>query len=95
MLRTEADSEEGWRSINLYQIGATLHDIIMKKELFYDKTPYSNLVIAIKEDVPQISNITFSFELLQLTRDMMNLKIGKKGYTFHPFKESILLLIQN
>ncbi|MDO5981269.1 protein kinase domain-containing protein [Flavivirga spongiicola] len=71
LLRTETDSEEGWRAINLYQIGATLHDIIMKKELFYDKTPYSNLVIAIKEDVPQISNTTFSFELLQLTRDMM------------------------
>jgi len=71
LLRTEVDSEQGWRAINLYQIGATLHDIIMKKELFFDKTPYSNLVIAIKEDVPQISNTSFSFELLQLTRDMM------------------------
>lgn len=71
LLRTEVDSQEGWRAINLYQIGATLHDIIMKKELFYDKTPYSNLVIAIKEDVPLISNTSFPFELLQITRDMM------------------------
>ena len=71
LLRTEMDTQDGWRAINLYQIGATLHDIIMKKELFIEKTPYTNLVIAIKEDTPQISNTKFSFELLQLTRDMM------------------------
>jgi serine/threonine protein kinase len=71
LLRTEDDTLVGWRAINLYQIGATLHDLIMKKELFWDKTPYSNLVIAIKEDTPKISNSDISFELLQLTRDMM------------------------
>jgi serine/threonine protein kinase len=71
LLRTESDTIDGWRAINQYQIGATLHDLIMKKELFWDKTPYSNLVIAIKEDTPKISNSDFSFELLQLTRDMM------------------------
>ena len=71
LLRTEIDSKDGWRAVNLYQIGATLHDIIMKNELFIEKTPYSNLVIAIKEDSPQITNKLFSFELLQLTRDMM------------------------
>lgn len=71
LLRTEVDSLDGWRAINLYQIGATLHDIIMKKELFSDKIPYSNLVIAIKDDIPKISNTLYSFELLQLTRDMM------------------------
>jgi serine/threonine protein kinase len=78
LLRTELDSQEGWRAINFYQIGATLHDIIMKKELFHDKTPYTNLVIAIKEDIPQISNTTFSFELLQLTRDMMTKDWSKR-----------------
>ncbi|WP_035645945.1 protein kinase [Flavobacterium sp. ASV13] len=71
LLRTEVDSLDGWRAINLYQIGATLHDIIMKKELFSDKIPYSNLVIAIKDDVPQVSSSLFSFEFLQLTRDML------------------------
>ena len=35
LLRTEEDTIDGWRAINLYQIGATLHDLIMKKELFY------------------------------------------------------------
>jgi serine/threonine protein kinase len=71
LLRTEVDTQEGWRAINLYQIGAVLHDIIMQKELFIEKTPYTNLVIAIKEDTPQISNTLFPFKLLQLTRDMM------------------------
>ena len=71
LLRTEEDSASGWKAINIYQIGATLHDLIMKKELFNDKTPYTNLVIAIKEDTPKISNPAYAFELLQLTRDMM------------------------
>jgi serine/threonine protein kinase len=69
--RTEEDSENGWRAINFYQIGATLHDLIMKEELFHDKNPYPNLVIAIKDDMPKISNNSLSFELLQLTRDML------------------------
>lgn len=71
LLRKEEDSVSGWRSVNIYQIGATLHDLIMKKELFIDKRPYTNLVIAIKEDTPTLSNITIAFELVQLTRDMM------------------------
>lgn len=72
LLRTESDSIEGWRAINYYQIGATVHDLIMKKELFEEKTPYSNLVIAIKDDLPKISNTNYSFQLLQLTRDMLS-----------------------
>lgn len=71
LLRTEEDSIKGWRAINIYQIGATLHDLIMRRELFLDKTPYPNLVIAIKEDTPKVSNPNISFDLLQLTRDMM------------------------
>jgi serine/threonine protein kinase len=71
LLRTEEDSVSGWKAVNVYQIGAILHDLIMKRELFNDKTPYTNLVIAIKEDTPKISNPSIAFELLQLTRDMM------------------------
>jgi serine/threonine protein kinase len=71
LLRKEEDSIEGWRAVNIYQIGATLHDLIMGKELFSDKTPYTNLVIAIKDDMPKISNDSLSFELQQLTRDML------------------------
>ncbi len=72
LIRNEVDSLEGWRAINYYQIGATLHDMIMNKELFLDKIPYTNLVIAIKEDTPKISNSKMPFELLQITRDLMS-----------------------
>lgn len=72
LLRKEIDSNDGWRAINLYQIGAVLHDLIMKKELFSEISPYSNLVIAIKDDMPKISNNNISFGLLQLTRDLMS-----------------------
>ncbi|MBK9477855.1 MAG: serine/threonine protein kinase [Bacteroidia bacterium] len=77
LLRNEENTEKGWRAINIYQIGATLHDLIMKQELFENKVPYANLVIAIKDDLPRISNTEISFELLQLTRDMMT-KDSKK-----------------
>jgi hypothetical protein len=43
----------------------------MKKELFNDKEPYSNLVIAIKDDNVSVSNQIYSFDLLQLTRDLL------------------------
>jgi len=71
LTRTEEDSVNGWRAINIYQIGATLHDLIMKYELFKDKIPYANLVIAIKDDTPIVSNSIYAFELLQIARDML------------------------
>jgi len=71
IMRKEDDSIQGWRAVNTYQIGATLHDLIMKKELFHDKSPYPNLVIAIKDDIPHITNNEYPFDLLQLIRDML------------------------
>lgn len=70
-MRNEEDSEDGWRAVNLYQIGATLHDLIMKKEIYLDKTPYSNLVIAIKEDIPSVRNEEVKYDLIQLTRNLL------------------------
>lgn len=71
LTRTEEDSENGWRAVNLYQIGATLHDLIMKKEIYFDKTPYTNLVIAIKEDIPSVRNEEVKYDLIQLTRNLL------------------------
>ena len=71
LIREEIDSIDGWTSLNLYQIGATLHDMIMKAELFNDKVPYTNLVIAIMYDIPVISNFDYSYNLQQLVRDML------------------------
>jgi serine/threonine protein kinase len=71
LTRQEENSIDGWRSINIYQIGAVLHDMIMHKELFADKEPYANLVIAIKEDMPSIINADFRPDLIQLARNML------------------------
>lgn len=72
LTREEEDSEIGWRAVNLYQIGALLHDLIMKEELFAQIVPYSNLVISIKEDAPRITNTNLPFETVQLARDLLS-----------------------
>ena len=71
LIRHEEDSEQGWRAINLYQIGTVLYNLIMKEELFNNIHPYTNLVIAIKEDAPDISNNNFPYETMQLARDLL------------------------
>lgn len=71
LLREEGDDMDSWRAINLYQIGATLHDLIMQKELFKEKSPYTNLVIAIKSDTPEISSNSISFKLQKLAIDLL------------------------
>lgn len=71
LFRNERDNVNGWRAVNLYQIGATLHDLIMKKELFQDKSPYTRLVFAIKEEIPRLQNEKLPFKLLQVTRDLL------------------------
>lgn len=81
LTRNEEDSSDGWKSVNLYQIGGILHDLIMKKELFNEYTPYSNLVLAIKEDPPTISNAGFPFSTIQLARDLL-IKDWKKRLVF-------------
>jgi len=69
--REEKDNEDGWRAVNIYQIGAVLHDLIMKKELFSGVEPYTKLVITIKEDMPSIINDEYHPDLIQLARDML------------------------
>lgn len=71
LTRKEKDSIEGWNSVNLYQIGGVIHDLIQKKELFSDKTPYTNLVLAIKEDPPRIIKNGYSFSLIQMVRNLL------------------------
>jgi hypothetical protein len=71
LTREEKDDINGWRAVNIYQIGAVLHDLIMKKELFSNEEPYAKLVIAIKEDMPKIINSSFHPDLIQLARNML------------------------
>lgn len=53
--RKEEDTLEGWRSLTFYQLGAVLHDMLMKRVLFEDDSePYPRLVRAVLESIPQI-----------------------------------------
>ncbi|WP_350616241.1 protein kinase [Pseudomonas sp. HY7a-MNA-CIBAN-0227] len=53
--REEEDSIEGWRAVTFYQIGAVLHDLLMKQVLFSELSdPFSLLVEAVKSETPRI-----------------------------------------
>lgn len=55
LVRKEEDSEEGWRAITFYQLGAVLHDMIMRKPLFDEfSEPFAVLVEAVKSEKPVI-----------------------------------------
>ncbi len=47
----EEDSLNGWRAITFYQIGAVLHDLIIRKPIFYNATGrHADLVVAINNE---------------------------------------------
>lgn len=53
--RKEEHSLKGWRALTIYQIGAVLHDLLMKRELFFDfSSPYSVLVEAVLNETPNV-----------------------------------------
>lgn len=53
--REEEDTIEGWRAVTFYQIGAVIHDLIMKKVLFEEYSePFSKLVEAVSKTTPAI-----------------------------------------
>jgi len=55
LVRDEHDVPDGWRAITFYQIGAVLHDLIMRKPLFHEfSNPYAVLVEAVKSETPEI-----------------------------------------
>jgi serine/threonine protein kinase len=55
LFRTEQDTLDGWRAVTFYQLGAVLHDLIMRRPLFADFTdPYAVLVEAVRSRRPQI-----------------------------------------
>ncbi len=69
LLREEEDSTLGWRALTFYQIGGVLHDLLMREELFADRSvPYGRLVVAVKEDIPTIHNKTVPSYLVDLAK---------------------------
>ncbi|MFH1977479.1 MAG: protein kinase [Pseudomonadota bacterium] len=94
LFRTEEDSEEGWRAVTFYQLGAILHDIIMRRELFhYINGPYAALVEAVKSDVPEIYAEDVDSDLLILARGCLvknpvdRVTMTKWDHFFKPIKK--------
>lgn len=67
LLREEKDTPEGWRSLTFYQIGAVLHDMIMKRPIFEQFVePYAKLVLAVQGERPSVTSADVDPRLLSL-----------------------------
>jgi eukaryotic-like serine/threonine-protein kinase len=53
----EEQSIDAWRAITIYQLGAVLHDLLMRKPLFEKfRNPYARLVRAVEREIPHVGN---------------------------------------
>jgi serine/threonine protein kinase len=69
LLREEDQSPEGYRALTFYQIGAVLHDLIMKRPIFEKfVNPYAKLVNAVQHERPIIANPDVPPELIDLAK---------------------------
>jgi len=72
LLRNEENNTNGWKAINIYQIGATMHDVLMGYELFKQYSdPYARLVRAVCESIPHIDREDCNQELVHLIQNML------------------------
>lgn len=57
LLRAEEDDADGWRALAIYQVGAVLHDLIMRRPIFEEfVTPYAALVNAVQHETPNVAS---------------------------------------
>jgi len=72
LLRNEVDTVDGWKAINIYQIAATLHDVLMGYEIFNQcEEPYGKLVMAVINEKPRIERSDYSQDFVMLIRNML------------------------
>jgi len=68
LVRQEEDSPEGWRAITFYQLGAVLHDLIMRKRIFAEYSePYGLLARAVERIIPKVEASDVPADLVVLT----------------------------
>jgi serine/threonine protein kinase len=69
LLRQEEQTVEGYRALTFYQLGAVLHDLIMRTQLFAESAePYGRLVNAVQHQMPEIQNTAVPYYLVELAR---------------------------
>lgn len=79
LFREEEQSIEAWRAITFYQIGAVLHDLLMRKPLFEKfKNPYARLVLAVEREIPLIDNPGVDADLRLLAQNCLAKAPGQR-----------------
>jgi serine/threonine protein kinase len=71
LARDEDAGEAGFQALNLYQVGAVLHDLIMKRPIFHEEASTQNryqLFRAVTQKSPRLSNADIPPRLLSLCR---------------------------
>jgi serine/threonine protein kinase len=69
LLREEKQDIDGWRALTFYQIGAVLHDLLVRRPLFEQfANPYAKLVNAVQHERPTIINPDAPSRLIQLAQ---------------------------
>ena len=72
LFRTEDDTPEGWRALTFYQLGALLHDLIMKERIFADHcSPFAALVEAVKNLTPAVEAPDVPPDLILLAKSCL------------------------
>lgn len=72
IFRTERDTPDGWRAVTFYQLGAVLHDMIMKRQLFEESIePYTRLVEAVRHTYPPVTAPDAPPDLVLLARNCL------------------------
>jgi serine/threonine protein kinase len=72
LMREEEDSERGWRAVTFYQLGAVLHDLIMRKRLFHEiEAPPARLIEAVRHTRPIVEAGDVPPHLISLARNCL------------------------
>lgn len=72
LLREEENSRGGYRALTFYQLGAVLHDLLMRKRIFQDfADPYAKLVQAILHTKVQIDATGKPPHLVRLAKNCL------------------------
>ncbi|MDB6059253.1 MAG: hypothetical protein JWO95_3097 [Verrucomicrobiales bacterium] len=72
IFREEQQSLEAWRAITFYQLGAVLHDLLMRRPLFEEfKNPYPRMVVAVEREIPHVENSSADADLRLLAQNCL------------------------
>lgn len=91
LFREDSSTEDLWRALTFYQLGAVLHDLLMKRPLFDDEARTLNkyrIAAAVLLKVPEIYAADAPARLVALARNGLvkddNLRLSRVGWSsFH------------